>query len=563
MKGDRNPATSKRKTSEVSEPSSDDDLPLSKRNKRLSSINDSNTATSKRKGSEDSISSNNCLRQSKKTRRLSSTSDTNPAASSKRKHREVSEPSSDDDLRQSKRTKRFSSTHAASNNKRKQREASKPSSDDDLRQSKRLEPERASSTSINDIPKELLVEILCRLPCAKSVFRCKSVSKSWRSLTSDPNFIGRFLWLQRQNQTLIPGTIINRWGYELLTTDLFATFRSFETEKIERLEVLATWNDLVLCRSLRRFGHHICEQSCKCDDGQYYICNPRTSKQEMQLVKLPWIHECGLFWDPIVGFICEPYYKEEEEDDRHADSSTDQKEEGEKRKVIRINAESKFKVVRIVPPEVVQNDHDFFKIQVFSSEIGAWRESLVECPKEFDYYQLTYDKPEHQPEHPRGAFASNGMLYWIAKEGHLLGLGPLMINNKSTTDCSNSTAAESADGDSGYQCHLIKLQDEDEDEDEDGDGDVPPSLYHLQSHRGRLQLVRVDRNEDGNGAKLVVWELAKEELEQMAVQRGGELGQRHRKDYSIMDRIMLPWWPTPLPKIHSLASETSSGQVIQ
>ncbi|KAL6204052.1 hypothetical protein ACLB2K_021322 [Fragaria x ananassa] len=573
---ERNPATSQRKFSEVSESSSDDDLQLLERKKKFSSIKDTNPAT-KRKGSEDSVSSDDDLRQSKRTKRLSSTNDRNPATS-KRKLSEVSESSSDDDLPLSTRKKRLSSI-----NDRNPATSSKRNFDDDLRQSKRLVPKRVSSTTIHDIPEELLVEILCRLPCAKYVFRCKSVSKSWRSLTSDPNFVGRFLWLQRQNQTLIPGTIINRWGYELLTTDLFKRLRSFKTKEIKKLEVLATWNDLVLCRRLYYEivdgEDHICKRFCRHDDGQYYICNPRTS---MQLVNLPWIHECGLRCDPFVGFMCEPYYKEEE-DDRHANNSTDETE-GEKRKVIRIDAEYKFKVVRILPPEDPYSPCFEFKIQVFSND--------------------------------------------IEEDGDLLGLGPLMINNKSTPTCFNST---SVDGDWGYQFHVIELARQ-----ERQNEDLPCSSYHLQAHRGRLQLVQMVGNENKIGARLFVWELKKEELEQMAVQGGGELSHKHRNIYAIIDgvrcdtrysleyfgshpiyldtcflsrtdytrsekkprskkkhiddddddytfiykcniqtgecsemdmdetfdgkglQIMLPWWPTPLPTIRSHTAETSS-----
>ncbi|KAL6203218.1 hypothetical protein ACLB2K_026921 [Fragaria x ananassa] len=462
MEGDRNPDT-KRKFWEDSVSSDDDDLPLSKRAKRLaakrsSSTNHRNPATNnKRKCSEDSVySSDDDLPLSKRAKRLaakrsSSTKDRNPAPTSKRKSSEVSEPSSDDDLQLSKRKKRFSSINGRNPATKRKGSEDSVSSDDDLRQPKRLVPERASSTTIHDIPEELLVEILCRLPCPKSVFRCKSVSKSWHSLTSDPNFIGRFLWIQRQNQTLIPGTIINqKWGDELLTTDLFEKLRSFKTEEERRLEVLATWNNLVLCKKFSLFQ----------DDGQYYICNPRTMRSKDQLVTLPPTYQRGVV---AIGFICEPYYKEE------ADNITDQEEE--ERKVIKINAEYKCKVVRILPPEDKKKLCFKFKIE----------------------------------------------------DGDLLGL--------SATACSNSTAA---DGDLGYQFHVIKLVDQHRDKDED----LPCSLYHLQEHRGRLQLVQTVGNEDWFGARLFVWELEKEELEQMTLQGGGELGQKHRSlRYDIMDGV--------------------------
>ncbi|XP_062016882.1 uncharacterized protein LOC133733247 [Rosa rugosa] len=219
-----------------------------------------------------------------------------------------------------------------------------------LKRCKRL-PARASSkftdTSIDDLPDYLLVEVLCRLPDNKICLQCTSVCRRWCSLISDPHFIGRFLWLQRDLGSPIIRTLINHNAEEFPTKDVFQRLRSFLRLKEDPF-VLATWNDLVLCCA------------SKDDQHDYYICNPYT----MQLVTLPPIPACHKFVP--VGFICEPYYNYEEEDGDHR-----------KEQKININGDYRCKVVRIVPSEITCFG---ITIQVFSSETGEWRESVVSTP---------------------------------------------------------------------------------------------------------------------------------------------------------------------------------------
>ncbi|CAD6266639.1 unnamed protein product [Miscanthus lutarioriparius] len=51
--------------------------------------------------------------------------------------------------------------------------------------------EEGGSSRAAVLPDELIVEILARLP-AKSLCRCKCVSRAWRTLISDPDHRGRF-----------------------------------------------------------------------------------------------------------------------------------------------------------------------------------------------------------------------------------------------------------------------------------------------------------------------------------------------------------------------------------
>ncbi|KAK9928887.1 hypothetical protein M0R45_026004 [Rubus argutus] len=346
------------------------------------------------------------------------------------------------------------------------------------------------NTNIYDIPPELLVEILCRLPCNKFVVQCKCVAKSWCTLLSEPSFICRFLWIQSDKQIPITRTIIDVDRQDLLTTDACARLRKSFSEN-PKARVLATWNDLVLC--------------CKDvdDHRDYYICNPLT----FQLVTLPPIPRCHSF-HPL-GFICEPYsnYKEEESDD-----SDQQKEE---RKVIKINSNYRCRVVRILPPDNRKETCFKFNIQVFSSETGEWRESVAPCPQGFEYY--------FQSE---VGYASNGMLYWNSY-GDILGLGPFMINNATSTSSGIGTNGD--DIVDHYQFHVIKF-------------DQPPGMYRFAEvaifgvYQGCLRLYDYDHSKEI--PRLYVWELKKEELEQMAVDGGGKLSLKHLTSY-LLDPEMI------------------------
>ncbi|ESQ37350.1 hypothetical protein EUTSA_v10002767mg, partial [Eutrema salsugineum] len=48
------------------------------------------------------------------------------------------------------------------------------------------------SCQSDHIPHDLIVEILSRLPAAKSIVRSRAVSKLWSSITTTPDFINSF-----------------------------------------------------------------------------------------------------------------------------------------------------------------------------------------------------------------------------------------------------------------------------------------------------------------------------------------------------------------------------------
>ncbi|KAK9743275.1 hypothetical protein RND81_03G228300 [Saponaria officinalis] len=56
-----------------------------------------------------------------------------------------------------------------------------------------VESKHKKPDDINGLVDEMVVEILCRLPCHKSVVICKAVCKHWAALVSRPFFIRRFV----------------------------------------------------------------------------------------------------------------------------------------------------------------------------------------------------------------------------------------------------------------------------------------------------------------------------------------------------------------------------------
>lgn len=88
-------------------------------------------------------------------------------------------------------------------------------------------------------------------------------------------------------------------------------------------------------------------------------------------------------------FICEPYYFKE-------DSSG----------IIKFNSKYGCKVVRI--PSFYEGLK--FKMDIFSSKAGEWRQSVVSCPRRIRFHQMSYRFVAH-----------NGILYWSANSGFLIG----------------------------------------------------------------------------------------------------------------------------------------------
>lgn len=109
--------------------------------------------------------------------------------------------------------------------------------------------------SINNLPESVLVEILCRLPSANFIFRCKCVCKRWFAIVSSHYFVNRFLRLQIDNKLPVVRTLINLSGEEFLNRIqsssevipcMLKRLQSLHGLRKEPV-VVATYNDLILC----------------------------------------------------------------------------------------------------------------------------------------------------------------------------------------------------------------------------------------------------------------------------------------------------------------------------
>ncbi|KAJ4870860.1 F-box protein [Raphanus sativus] len=109
-------------------------------------------------------------------------------------------------------------------------------------------------------PDEVILQILARLP-VKSLFRFKSVSKSWHTLPSDTYFISLFNQLSLKNQTLVAEVPDSS---ALISVDNLRGVSEFSLEFLrDRVMIRASCNGLLCCASVP-------------EKGVYYVCNPST-----------------------------------------------------------------------------------------------------------------------------------------------------------------------------------------------------------------------------------------------------------------------------------------------
>ncbi|KAB5541808.1 hypothetical protein DKX38_014782 [Salix brachista] len=196
----------------------------------------------------------------------------------------------------------------------------------------------------SEIPDGVLMEILSRLPL-KPIFKFKCVSKRWLSVISDPSFA----MARIEKKSLSPAwdllfCYMHDGHREFSAKDMLLrlTFknhpdfqpRNFSLEFLTRevqpqnqpIKVLATSYGLILCCNTQRW------------QTDYYICNPLTT----QWVSLP---RPLLVQERVsIGF-----------------SSGDRS----------------YRVVRIVQSS---DESAVLNLEIFSSDIGQWRQQMLSCP---------------------------------------------------------------------------------------------------------------------------------------------------------------------------------------
>ncbi|KAI4297704.1 hypothetical protein L6164_037581 [Bauhinia variegata] len=227
-------------------------------------------------------------------------------------------------------------------------------------------------TEIKDLPDELMVEILCRLPHHKYVFQCKCVSQRWLSLISNSCFVRRFV-THHQSSKNKSESVEQPWAfmcfkildysfrsykkyeenYDTSTPKLISKHSEFKSPGFSlkflpcyqdqreepTITMVKTFNDLMLC-CVDKFDQSSCV---------YYICNPLT-KQWLALPPTPPLSDVRC---SEVEFICEPYYCNKIDQHHHI-----------------INTRFKFKVFRFLTHSVFPSPNS--KLQIFSSETGQW-----------------------------------------------------------------------------------------------------------------------------------------------------------------------------------------------
>ncbi|KAL6144026.1 hypothetical protein ACLB2K_054721 [Fragaria x ananassa] len=263
---------------------------------------------------------------------------------------------------------------------------------------KRL-PSRSTEDVIKlpDLPEEIIIEILVRLP-RNSVAQSKCLSKRWYTVTSNPDFLARFLSLQSEIKTpLDSGMIFTDYNpqryYSFTAMSELPKSVKHRLGKRGSCTVLATYNDLVLYLP----------------DNYYNICNLHA----MQCVALPPTlpHHDNLEIAEA-GFICEPYNKEQN------DSTS---------RTFILNDEYKCRVVLIYEftSSTIQICMD-----IFFSETGEWREFVVSCPvtARARYYCSIDNGAAKRSYNYSGGLAYNGKLYWLG-EGGIMELDPLACDS--------------------------------------------------------------------------------------------------------------------------------------
>jgi|UniRef100_A0A2N9FAD4 hypothetical protein len=248
----------------------------------------------------------------------------------------------------------------------------------------------SSEPEINKLPDAMLFEILSRLPC-RLVLQCKSISKRWCSLISDPSFIRGFCHRHRKYSD--PFTLLLQYQNNIVfvpseNSDLYLhccggefDFLNFlpcneRARKTFPYRIVAAFNDLLL---VWREVPPMCF-------SEYYICNPLTK----QWLMLPSTSRRTRI--VMVGFICEPYSDKE----------------------LAI-ANYRYKVVRWIYSSLESKSNTSeLQMEIFSSETGEWSNFVVSLPRGRRF------NPHINRIMEAGVVACNGMLHWLDVEGFVV-----------------------------------------------------------------------------------------------------------------------------------------------
>ncbi|XP_074269133.1 uncharacterized protein LOC141592397 isoform X2 [Silene latifolia] len=197
----------------------------------------------------------------------------------------------------------------------------------------RIQSKRRKPSNIDGLVEELLVEILCRLPCHKSAFICKALCKHWAALISHPFFISRYIAynvskhstlcayknglsnydevrMKKMNDRKV-GLVVRKFGVRDTWKGLMIYFNdpihnpnNLSLYSLPRLTNGGLPRNLTIvgaCHDLFLYQKHAGDPDYVKHKLQLYISNAQT-KQWLALPTLP------LSSHGPVGLICDPYY---------------------------------------------------------------------------------------------------------------------------------------------------------------------------------------------------------------------------------------------------------------
>ncbi|XP_050285371.1 putative F-box protein At3g23970 isoform X1 [Quercus robur] len=251
---------------------------------------------------------------------------------------------------------------------------------------------KRTATAIDDLPIDLVLEILHRLDL-KSATRCKSVSKEWCSVITDPFFARCFVNYNNSRPIVdhCPFTLLlqctnrrTKNGHLLLPLEEESYFKSlpyippmYQEQRHNEFNIQASCHDLFLCSESAVVSDHS-------TPFFYYVINPIT-RQWTALPPLPHQYTASVVRRrPLIGFIC---------------NSGD---------ILQLS----FRVVLIPEFEGMSTE---FKVYIFSSDTSKWSESLVSCPALEGFDLTSFAFP---------AVPYNGLLFWCSRDGSLFGFDP-------------------------------------------------------------------------------------------------------------------------------------------
>lgn len=254
---------------------------------------------------------------------------------------------------------------------------------------------------IHYLPDELVVEILCRLPCSKSAIQCKCVCKRWTALISHLYFIRRFIACKVEDRVpCIENAASNSKSrirvdgshYESNTSRFDRTNKEMEmaeqpfaiVARLQNCHKYNTWEGLMMhLRDPVVNLHDISVSSLpysvdgnatpltvvgacndlllyrrdELDKYDYYMCNVQT-RQWLMLPSPLFYH--GKY--ALTGFTCDPYYSYEG---------------GNPRCNVILNAAYRYSIV-VVP--YTNNYASEFSAHLFMSDTGQWTEIVLSLP---------------------------------------------------------------------------------------------------------------------------------------------------------------------------------------